>query len=77
MNYFYLRMPLYFLLITAGFFQSQAKPFTLAKPEVLLTGWNARCLTHADLNGDGNQFLKIQNMKQKEFLLPEALLKLR
>ena len=53
MNYFYLRMPLYFLLITAGFFQSQAKPFALAKPEVLLTGWNARCLTHADLNGDG------------------------
>ena len=32
---------------------SQAKPIALAKPEVLLTGWNARCLTHADLNNDG------------------------
>ena len=53
MNYFYLRIPLYFLLLTAGLFQSQAKPIALAKPEVLLTGWNARCLTHADLNNDG------------------------
>ena len=53
MNYFYLRIPLFFLLLTVGFLPSQAKPITLAKPEVLLTGWNARCLTHADLNGDG------------------------
>ena len=53
MNYFYLRIPLFFLLLTVGFLPSQAKPIALAKPEVLLTGWNARCLTHADLNGDG------------------------
>ena len=26
---------------------------TISNPEVQLTGWNARCLNHADLNGDG------------------------
>lgn len=30
-----------------------SRPIELSKPEVLLTGWNARCLQHADLNADG------------------------
>ena len=46
---FYLRIPS-FLLLTVGF-AWQAKPITLAKPEVLLTGWSARCLMLT--NGDG------------------------
>ena len=25
----------------------------LSKPEILLAGWNARCLEQGDLNGDG------------------------
>ena len=36
-----------------GFSQVFSKPIELSKPEVLLAGWNARCLKHADLNGDG------------------------
>ncbi len=42
-----------FLLLSFEISQIQAKSIKLSKPEVVLTGWNARCLTHADLNGDG------------------------
>ena len=41
------------LFFCLGFSQVFSKPIELSKPEVLLTGWNARCLKHADLNGDG------------------------
>lgn len=41
------------LFFCLGFSQVFSKPIELSKPEVLLAGWNARCLKHADLNGDG------------------------
>ena len=53
MNYFYLSICLFFSFSIFGHFTSQAKPIALSEPEVLLTGWNARCLTNTDLNGDG------------------------
>lgn len=34
----------------------------LSSPEVHLAGWNARCLNHADLNGDGLQDLVYFNL---------------
>jgi len=52
-NYFYLSICLFFSFLILGHFTSQAKPIALSEPEVLLTGWNARCLTNTDLNGDG------------------------
>jgi hypothetical protein len=52
-NYFYLSICLFFSFSIFGHFTSQAKPIALSEPEVLLTGWNARCLTNTDLNGDG------------------------
>ncbi len=40
----------FFIFLGPGIF---SKPIKLSSPEVLLTGWNARCLEHADLNKDG------------------------
>ena len=39
-----------------------SKPVELSKPEILLTGWNARCLQHADLNNDGLEDLVYFNL---------------
>ena len=49
--------------ISIGFFCAVfAKPIRLSHPEVLLTGWNARCLEHADLNNDGLEDLVYFNL---------------
>ena len=51
------------LFISIGFFCAVfAKPIRLSHPEVLLTGWNARCLEHADLNNDGLEDLVYFNL---------------
>ena len=50
------------LLICFSTNVSGVKPIRLSTPEVLLTGWNARCLTHADLNKDGLEDLIYFNM---------------
>ncbi len=43
----------FFLVIVELTSITFAKPIRLSNPEVLLAGWNARCLEHADLNKDG------------------------
>ena len=48
-----LKNSIFILFFCLGLSQVISKPIELSKPEVLLTGWNARCLQHADLNGDG------------------------
>ena len=53
MSFLNLKISTYLLFFCLGFTQVYSKPIELSKPEVLLTGWNARCLKHADLNGDG------------------------
>ena len=42
----------------------KARPVRLSTPEVHLAGWNARCLNHADLNGDGLQDLIYFNLNR-------------
>ena len=42
----------------------KARPVRLSTPEVQLAGWNARCLNHADLNGDGLQDLIYFNLNR-------------
>ena len=44
-------------LLASQFLHAKAPSVWLSSPEVHLAGWNARCLDHADLNGDGLQDL--------------------
>ena len=53
MSFLNLKISTSLLFFCLGLSQVYSKPIELSKPEVLLTGWNARCLKHADLNGDG------------------------
>ena len=53
MSFLNLKISTYLLFFCLGLPQVYSNPIELSKPEVLLTGWNARCLKHADLNGDG------------------------
>ncbi len=43
-------------------FPLSGKKIELSAPEVLLSGWNARCLDHADFNGDGLEDLVYFNL---------------
>ena len=49
----FLNLKISSLLLFLCLSQVSSKPIELSKPEILLTGWNARCLKHGDLNGDG------------------------
>ena len=51
-----------FLLASQSIDAKKAPPVWLSSPEVHLAGWNARCLDHADLNGDGLQDLVYFNL---------------
>ena len=51
-----------FLLASQFLHAKKAPPVWLSSPEVHLAGWNARCLDHADLNGDGLQDLVYFNL---------------
>ena len=53
MSFLNLKISTFLILFCLGLTQVSSKPIELSKPEILLTGWNARCLNHADLNGDG------------------------
>ena len=53
MSFLNLKISTSLILFCLGLTQVSSKQIELSKPEILLTGWNARCLNHADLNGDG------------------------
>ena len=54
----------FFIFLGPGIF---SKPIKLSSPEVLLTGWNARCLEHADLNKDGMEDIIYFNLDKSCF----------
>ena len=62
MNFFYPKKSVFLLLFSQSLLQLGSKPIHLSNPEVQLTGWNARCLNHADLNGDGLEDLVYFNL---------------
>ena len=62
MNFFYSKELAFLLLFSQSLLQVDSKPIQLSNPEVQLTGWNARCLNHADLNGDGLEDLVYFNL---------------
>ena len=62
MNFFYPKKSVLLLLFSQSLLQLGSKPIHLSNPEDQLTGWNARCLNHADLNGDGLEDLVYFNL---------------